>query len=50
MYIIIAKKFKVHIHIIQVTNYILNDILSNFIVNKKAKHKNATGAKITFVL
>jgi hypothetical protein len=42
MYIIVAKKSKVHIHIVQITNYILSDILFNFIVNKKVKHKNAT--------
>jgi hypothetical protein len=41
MNIIVAKKLKVHIHIVQITNYILNDILSNFMVNKKVKHKNA---------
>jgi hypothetical protein len=32
-----CKKTKVHIHIIQITKYILNGILSNFIVNKKVK-------------
>jgi hypothetical protein len=41
MYIIVAKNAKLHIHMIQITNYILNDILSNFMVNKKVKHKNA---------
>jgi hypothetical protein len=41
MYIIVAKNAKLHIHMIQITNYILNDILSNFVVNKKVKHKNA---------
>jgi hypothetical protein len=45
MYIIAAKKLKVHIHIVQITNYILNDISSNFMVNKKVKHKNATKGK-----
>jgi hypothetical protein len=46
MYIIVAKKSKVLIHIIQIINYILNDILSNFIVNRKVKHKMA---KMIFV-
>jgi hypothetical protein len=51
MYIIIAKKSKVHIHSVQITNYILNDILSNFMINKKAKHKNvATGKNDIFSL
>jgi hypothetical protein len=45
MYIIVAKKSKVHIHIVQIINYILNDILSNFMVNKKVKHKNAVRCK-----
>jgi hypothetical protein len=45
MYIIAAKKLKVHIHIVQITNYILNDISSNFMVNKKVKHKNAAKGK-----
>jgi hypothetical protein len=30
---------------IQIRNYILNDILSNFIVNKKVKYKNADMGK-----
>jgi hypothetical protein len=45
MYIIVAKNSKMHIHIVQITNYILNDILSNFMVNKKVKHKNADRGK-----
>jgi hypothetical protein len=47
--LLLLKKSKVHIHIVQITNYILNDILSNFMVNRKVKHKNA-GAKIAFIL
>jgi hypothetical protein len=43
MYIIIAKKIQKPIF--QITNYILNDILSNFMVNKKVKHKNAVRGK-----
>jgi ABC-type tungstate transport system substrate-binding protein len=45
MYNIVAKKFKVHIHTVQITNYILNDILSNFMVNRKVKHKNVVRGK-----
>jgi hypothetical protein len=45
MYIIVAKKSKVHIHIVQIINYILNDILSDFMVNRKIKHKNAAKGK-----
>jgi hypothetical protein len=43
--LLLLKKSKVHIHIIQITNYILNDILSNFMVSKKVKHKNAARGK-----
>jgi hypothetical protein len=50
MYIIVAKNSKLYIHIVQITNYILNDILSKFMVNKKVKHKNVARAKMTFVL
>jgi hypothetical protein len=46
MYFIVANFFsKVHIHIVQIKNYILNDILSNFMVNNKVKHKNAARGK-----
>jgi hypothetical protein len=45
VYYCFSKYSKVHIHIVQITNYILNDILSNFMVNKKVKHKNATMGK-----
>jgi hypothetical protein len=37
MYIIVTKKFKSAYS--YCPNYILNDILSNFMVNKKVKHK-----------
>jgi hypothetical protein len=47
MYIIVAKN---HIHIVQITIYILNDTLSNFIVNKKVKHKNSISGNMIFVL
>jgi hypothetical protein len=50
MYIIVAKNSKLYIHIVQITNYILNDILSKFMVNKKVKHKNVARAKMIFVL
>jgi hypothetical protein len=43
MYIIVAKKFKSAYS--YCPNYILNDILSNFMVNKKVKHKNALRSK-----
>jgi hypothetical protein len=45
MYIIVAKKSKVHTGIVHIKNYILNDIMSNFLVNKKVKHKNAVRGK-----
>jgi hypothetical protein len=32
-------------HIVQITSYILNEILSNFMVNKKVKDKNAARGK-----
>jgi hypothetical protein len=48
MYIIVAKKFKIVYS--YCSNYILNDILSKFMVNKKVKHKNVARAKMTFVL
>jgi hypothetical protein len=41
----LLKKSKVHIHIVQIINYILNDILSDFMVNRKIKHKNAAKGK-----
>jgi hypothetical protein len=43
--LLLLKISKVCIHIIQITNYNLNGILSNFMVNKKAKHKNAAKGK-----
>jgi hypothetical protein len=43
MYIIVAKKFKSAYS--YCPNYILNDILSNFMVNKKVKHKNVARCK-----
>jgi hypothetical protein len=44
--ILLSLKFsKVHIHIVQITNYILNDMLSNLMVNKKVEHKNAVRGK-----
>jgi hypothetical protein len=43
--LLLLKKSKVHIHIVQITNYILNDILSNVKVNKKVKHKYAALGK-----
>jgi hypothetical protein len=48
--LLLLKNLKVHIHIVQIINYILNDILSNFMVNKKVKYKNATGVKMMFAL
>jgi hypothetical protein len=45
VYYCCSKNSKVHIHIVQITNYILNDIMSNFMVNKKVKHKNAARGK-----
>jgi hypothetical protein len=51
MYIIVAKKFKSAYSYCPNYNYILNGILSNFMVNKKVKHKKMLpGAKITFAL
>jgi hypothetical protein len=41
--LLLLKISKVCIHINQITN--LNGILSNFMVNKKAKHKNAAKGK-----
>jgi hypothetical protein len=43
--ILLLKNSKVHIHTLQITNYILNDILSNFMVNRKVKHKNIVRGK-----
>jgi hypothetical protein len=43
--LLLLKNSKVHIHIVQIANYILNDILSNFMVNKKVKHKIAARGK-----
>jgi hypothetical protein len=43
--LLLLKNSKVHIHIVQITNYILNDIFSDFMVNKKAKHKIAGTSK-----
>jgi hypothetical protein len=43
--LLLLKNSKVHIHIVQIKNYILNDILSNFMINKKVKHKNAVKDK-----
>jgi hypothetical protein len=43
--LLLLKKLKVHIHIVQIINYILNDILSNFMVNRKVKHKNVAKSK-----
>jgi hypothetical protein len=43
--LLLLKKSKVHICIVQITNYILNDILSNFMVNKKVKHKTDARGK-----
>jgi hypothetical protein len=37
--LLLPTNSKVHIYIVQITNYILNDIFSNFMVNKKVKHK-----------
>jgi hypothetical protein len=37
--LLLLKNSKVLIHIIHITNYILNGMLSNFIVNKKVEHK-----------
>jgi hypothetical protein len=35
----------VHIDTIQIINYILNNILSNFMVNSKFKHKDVVRSK-----
>jgi hypothetical protein len=43
--LLLLKNSKVHIHIIKIANYILNDILSKFMVNKKVKHKNVVRGK-----
>jgi hypothetical protein len=43
MYIIVAKKIKSPYS--YCPNYILNDILSNLMVNRKVKHKNAVRGK-----
>jgi hypothetical protein len=43
MYIIVAKKYKSAYS--YDPNYILNDMLSNFMVNKKVKHKNVVRGK-----
>jgi hypothetical protein len=43
MYIILLKKIKSAYS--YCPNYILNDILSDFMVNKKVKHKNAARGK-----
>jgi predicted DNA-binding protein YlxM (UPF0122 family) len=43
--LLLLKNQKVYNHIVQITNYILNDILSNFMVNKKVKHKNIVRGK-----
>jgi hypothetical protein len=43
MYIVVAQKFKSAYS--YCPNYILNDIMSNFMVNKKVKHKNAARGK-----
>jgi hypothetical protein len=43
--LLLLKHLKVHIHIVQIINCILNDILSNFMVNKKVKHKKADRGK-----
>jgi hypothetical protein len=40
--LLLLKKFKSAFHIAQITNYILDDILSNFMFSKKVKHKNAS--------
>jgi hypothetical protein len=43
--ILLLKNSKMHIHTVQITNYILNSILSNFMVNRKVKHKNVVRCK-----
>jgi hypothetical protein len=43
--LLLLKNSKVHIHIVQITNSILNEILSNFMINKKVKHKNVVRGK-----
>jgi hypothetical protein len=43
LYIVVAKKFKSAY--LYCPNYILNDILPDFMVNKKVKHENALRGK-----
>jgi hypothetical protein len=43
IYVIIVKKLKSAYSYF--SNYILNDILSNFIINKKVKYKNVVRGK-----
>jgi hypothetical protein len=44
--LLLLKYSKVYFHIVQITKYILNNILSKFMVNKKVKQKNAGRSKI----